>query len=98
MPTRRPGTQTVHGSARVVIRRTAPSAVARHGGLLWSPAWRSPDGCRAGDIPALVILASFVALTVVGAAALALPVAADQDHPGVLGALFLATLAVTVTG
>jgi trk system potassium uptake protein TrkH len=56
------------------------------------------NGTRVGDNPAFVILASFVALIVFGTAALALPVAADQDHPGVLGALFLATSAVTVTG
>jgi len=50
------------------------------------------------DNPPLALLASFVVLIVVGAAALSLPFATDAEHPGLLDALFLSTSAATVTG
>lgn len=50
------------------------------------------------DNPPLTLLGSFSALIVVGALALAGPLATDGDHPGFLHALFLSASAVTVTG
>ena len=58
----------------------------------------TPRASKVVENPARVLVGSFSALIAVGTLLLSLPIAADGNHPGLLGALFLSTSAVTVTG